>query len=236
MYFADMPLGDIASKIPGATRLFRQYRMDFCCGGARSLRQEAERKNADLEALVSGLEDLANASSGKQEWSDTTTEELVAHVLARYHVRHREQLVELIRLAGKVERVHAAHAEVPAGLSEHLTKMAQELECHMQREERILFPLLLQGQQEAVAGPISVMESEHVLHGDALEEMLALSHQLQLPENACHSWRALYLGLSELRDDLMEHIHLENNILFKRMGGEKAETSCNHGVCGCVNE
>ena len=32
-------------------------------------------------------------------------------------------------------------------------------------------------------------------------------------------WRALYLGLRALRDDLMEHIHLENNILFEGAAG-----------------
>jgi regulator of cell morphogenesis and NO signaling len=36
------------------------------------------------------------------------------------------------------------------------------------------------------------------------------------PPHACNTWRALYRGLEELRDDLMQHIHLENNILFAR--------------------
>jgi iron-sulfur cluster repair protein YtfE (RIC family) len=31
---------------------------------------------------------------------------------------------------------------------------------------------------------------------------------------ACNTWQALYRGLEELRQDLMQHIHLENNIWF----------------------
>lgn len=74
-------------------------------------------------------------------------------------------------------------------------------------------------------GPISVMETEHVQHGEALEKMMELAHQLALPEEACNSWRALYLGLGELRDDLMEHIHLENNILFKQSSASPAHAA-----------
>ena len=30
------------------------------------------------------------------------------------------------------------------------------------------------------------------------------------------SWRALYAGVRKLSDDLTNHIHIENNILFPR--------------------
>lgn len=232
MVLAEQTLGEIASGLPGATRLFRQHHMDFCCGGARSLGEEAERRGVNLETLVAELEALKAFPSADKDWKSTTSKELIAHVLERYHVRHREQLPELIRLAEKVERVHAEHPDVPAGLASHLAEMLQELEGHMQKEERILFPMILRGQGQMAAGPISVMESEHVLHGEALEKMLMLAHQLQLPDSACNSWRALYLGVGELRDDLMEHIHLENNILFKQQVSSHPGVCCGHCACG----
>ena len=36
---------------------------------------------------------------------------------------------------------------------------------------------------------------------------------------ARRSWQALYAGLAKLTSDLMEHIHLENNVLFPRYEG-----------------
>ena len=162
-----------------------------------------------------------------QDWAKATDKELIAHVLERYHVRHREQLPALIGLAEKVERVHAEHPDVPVGLAAHLVDMLQELESHMQKEEHILFPMILRGQKNMAVGPISVMESEHVQHMEALQKMLMLAHQLQLPEAACNSWRTLYAGAHELRDDLMEHIRLENEFLFKQ-----SASSAEHGCCG----
>lgn len=47
-----------------------------------------------------------------------------------------------------------------------------------------------------------------------LEELLALTNNITPPADACNTWRALYRGLLEFRNDLMQHIHLENNVLF----------------------
>lgn len=230
MSLAEQTLGEITCNIPGATRLFRRYRMDFCCGGARSLREEAERRDVNLEELVAELEAINSSPSVDKDWKSATTKELITHVLERYHARHRKQLPELIHLAEKVECVHAKHSDAPTGLVAHLTDMLQALESHMQKEERILFPMILRGQGHIAAGPISVMESEHVLHGEALEKMLMLTHQLQLPDGSCNSWRALYLGVGELCEDIMEHIHLENNILFKQQAISPPSVCCGH--CG----
>ena len=141
-------------------------------------------------------------------------EQLIAHILSRYHARHREQLPELIRLASRVEHVHGARENCPNGLAEHLHNMQQELESHMLKEEQILFPALLDGVGQSAAAPISVLRMEHEQHGEALQRILDLTNNIIPPSNACNTWRALYRGLDELRNDLMQHIHLENNVLF----------------------
>lgn len=37
MAFRDQPLGELALTIPRASALFRQYDMDYCCGGKQTL-------------------------------------------------------------------------------------------------------------------------------------------------------------------------------------------------------
>ena len=91
----------------------------------------------------------------------------------------------------------------------------------MHKEEQILFPMLCNG--FFPAGPISVMQEEHQQHGDALETMLQLAKDLVLPAGACNTWSALYLGLTELKEDLMEHILLENEILFVEPKQQKGQ-------------
>src|SRR5690606_13824954 len=150
-----------------------------------------------------------------RDWTRSSPAELIDHILVRYHDRHREQLPELIRLASKVEQVHGDGADCPVGLADLLRGMQQELESHMRKEEQVLFPLLARGHAAMAAGPITVMRMEHDDHGQALQALAALTHDITLPRAACNTWRALYLGLAAFRADLMEHIHLENNILFE---------------------
>lgn len=145
-----------------------------------------------------------------------SAQQLVAHVLARYHTVHRQQLPELLRLARKVEQVHGEHADCPHGLAEQLSAMAQELESHMRKEENVLFPMIVAGRGALAAVPIRVMRMEHDDHGVALRALEKISNGMQAPPDACATWRALYAGLRTFRDDLLAHIDTENNLLFER--------------------
>ena len=210
----EQSLGALACEIPGATRVFHAFNLDFCCGGQLSLDEAAKRRGIDAEKVAAELQALHDHRGSAQDWRLASTEQLIAHILSRYHARHSEQLHELIRLASRVEKVHGERENCPNGLADHLHDMQQELESHMLKEEQILFPVLLDGLGQMAAAPISVMRMEHDQHGAALQRILDLTDNITPPVNACNTWRALYRGLDELRNDLMVHIHLENNVLF----------------------
>ncbi|ALS98045.1 iron-sulfur cluster repair protein YtfE [Lacimicrobium alkaliphilum] len=215
-------LASLATQVPGATRIFHHYKLDFCCGGQRTLGDALKKREQDPAPVVAELVQLMNTASPEPQWQQASNPELVAHVFENFHQKHRQQLPELIRLARRVEHVHGDSDDCPHGLADHLEAMYQELENHMQKEEQILFPMLVR--DIFPSGPISVMEEEHLEHGQALEKMQALARNLELPPGACNTWTALYVGLKELKEDLMEHIHLENNILF--VNRTEGEGSC----------
>ena len=78
---------------------------------------------------------------------------------------------------------------------------------------RQLFAQLLMRPQDIVA---ELMRQEHEGHGAELRRLAELTNNITAPRDACTTWRALYQGLRAFRDDLMAHIHTENNILFER--------------------
>ena len=217
MNYLDQSLGQLARRIPGATRLFDQHRLDFCCAGNRTLRTAAQDAGIAAEPIADELQALQLRTDGAaRDWSEATDSELVDHILARYHAVHREQLPELIRLARRVEQVHGDREDCPHGLADHLEAMAQELDSHMRKEEMVLFPLIARGQGRMAGMPIGVMRMEHDSHGAELRRLEELTQHITPPRDACTTWRALYLGLRSFREDLMAHIHTENNILFER--------------------
>jgi len=210
--FALRSLGDIAVSLPGSTAIFRRHKLDFCCGGSESLERAALKKGLDLTPIEAELACLSPEQSSIPE----SVEDLIGYILERYHQVHRREMPELRNLASRVEGVHADHPAVPAGLSDLFARMQAELESHMQKEEQVLFPLMLAGGNPMIVHPIDMMRHEHDEHGEQLRALAALTGDMTPPDGACNSWRALYAGLAKLAEDLTDHIHIENNILFPR--------------------
>jgi Regulator of cell morphogenesis and NO signaling len=61
-----------------------------------------------------------------------------------------------------------------------------------------------------------MMESDHAETGELLMEIKKMAGGYNPPTDACNSYRLLYKKLNELDEDLHQHIHLENNILFAK--------------------
>lgn len=213
-------LADLATRHAGASRVFHRYGLDFCCHGAISLKDACAKKGLDLEQVLRELRaevdrdgDRDPAPSG---WQDEPLPELIDFIVAQYHNGHRQEIVRLVEMAQRVEAVHGDKASCPNGLAALVATMREELEQHMQKEEQILFPMLRAGRGADANAPIRVMEAEHEDHAANLERVRALTKDFVPPEEACGTWRALYLGLADFEMELMRHVHLENHVLFPR--------------------
>lgn len=212
--FSLRPIGEIAASLPGATSVFRKRGLDFCCGGEVSLADAARDRDISLDEVETDL----RALQGDERFAAAPAETpaLIDYILERYHETHRRELPELVRLARTVEKVHADHPYVPRGLADLLEQMIGELEVHMKKEELILFPAMRRQSAARFDAPITQMRHDHDEHGAHLRQIETLTGDFQLPDGACRTWAALYTGVEKLVDDLMEHVHLENNVLFPR--------------------
>lgn len=211
----EQSLAALATSYPAASRVFHRHGLDFCCGGRRTLAEVCAEAGLDAERLAADIAAEA-AARPQRPFDQVPLPELVQHILDAFHAKHREELPRLVAMAEKVERVHAEKATCPHGLTEHLRLVEQAMEEHMQKEEQILFPMILAGRGRMAGMPIQVMEEEHRDHAANLVRTRQLATEFEPPAEACGTWRALYLGLEELERDLMEHVHLENNVLFPR--------------------
>ncbi len=216
MSYLEMPLGEIATKVPGATAVLFSHKINFCCNGDMTLKAIIDKKGLNVDDIIPTLEALASRGGTLQDWSKVDNKGIIEHILTRYHQVHREQLTELIRLAERVETVHGSNKLCPTSLADHLITVKRELEQHMQKKEMMLFPMLLEGHLSIVTGPISLMMSDHEHQIEHIDKIYALTNDLSLHPEACNTWRALYLGLQEFISDINMHIHIENNILYAR--------------------
>jgi regulator of cell morphogenesis and NO signaling len=209
-------LADLAVTHPGAARVFYRHRLDFCCGGQRPFTEACEERGLDAESVLRAIEAEDPLVADTPRWDARPLPELVQHIVSTYHARLRQSLPELQAMADKVEHRHAEKDTCPRGLAAHLADVHRAVTDHLEKEEQILFPMILGGMGRRVAAPVHVMELEHEHHRENLQVLRRLTSDLTPPDEACTTWRALYLGLQQLEQELMEHIHLENNVLFRR--------------------
>lgn len=215
---ADTTVGRIAADHPIATRVFARHQIDFCCGGGRPISEICEAKNLATEEILAEIEaELATAEPDTERWTEAPLTELIDHIVEAYHRRLDEELPRLEFMARKVLRVHGEKApDVLPALVDTFLGLRNELEDHMAKEEQILFPMIREGQGASASAPVSMMEHEHDSAGRALQRLRELTDDYRVPEGACNTWRALWHGLAALEEDMHQHIHLENNILFPR--------------------
>jgi len=135
---------------------------------------------------------------------------------ARYHATQRKDLRELVELAGRVERVQAGNRSWPKELGRLLQEIEEATADHLAKEEQVFFPMIRSGCGAGASGPVQTMEREHEDDGRARARLRDLTSGLVAPPGADTAWRALYLRLQGFSDELMEHMYVEDKILFPR--------------------
>jgi regulator of cell morphogenesis and NO signaling len=209
-------LADLAVTFPAASRVFRRHGLDYCCHGRRPVSEAAAERGLDATSLLAEITAETRDSAGETKWEEQPLTEIVQRIVGYYHARMREELPLLLQMARKVEAVHAEKETVPRGLAGHIETLSRALLDHLEKEEQGLFPGIVSGRAGAPSVTIAALEREHEDVALALQETRALTTDLVPPAEACTTWRALYLRLDAFEAELMEHVHLENNVLFRR--------------------
>lgn len=219
-------VADLAVSHPGALAVFTKYNIDYCCGGQRSLEDACMRIGLDPEKIK---QEIAESTAGNQQFlrpDKWTSSFLVDYIVNNHHSYVREAIPQLEILLDKVCSAHGADSHELLQIRDYFLELAAELTDHMNKEEIVLFPALKRLEANDVAenplhtmvmAPIAAMEHEHDSAGNLIKGIRQLSGNYTPPEFACPTFRATYKRLQEFDNDLMNHIHLENNILFKRV-------------------
>jgi regulator of cell morphogenesis and NO signaling len=222
---------EFAIENPSSTRVFEKLKIDYCCGGNRPLTEACGEKGLDLEEVLQLLQQAVQTGS-QPELSTSTSlplATLINLIVDKHHVFTRAELERLTALLDKVCSAHGANHPELLDIRTQFRTLRAELEPHMLKEERILFPYITRLEAAVTANrsapfapfgnvqnPITVMMREHDAAGEILKAIRTLSKDFATPADGCISYHTLYNALEELEADLHQHIHLENNILFPR--------------------
>ena len=126
-----MTVRDIALAAPSTTRVFEEYKIDFCCGGRKGLAEACALAGADEKEVTSKLGALLVAPQSDDRPEKLGPLELVNYILDKHHEFTR---TEMLRLTGLMEKVVWKHGEKHPTLfelKEHFAALTGDLVGHM---------------------------------------------------------------------------------------------------------
>ncbi len=222
---------DLAVEVPGATRVFEKLGIDYCCGGGKSLQDACVGAGVSVEEVLQALErgkERYGPQSG-DDWRERPLAELASYIVEKHHAYTKAELARLDQLTTKVTGVHGQRHPELLKVQAVFRLLQKDLMPHMLKEEQVLFPYIVKLEDAAlnnrpaptpffgtVRNPIAMMVQEHDTAGDLLRELRSATSDYAVPSDGCTSYKTLCAAFQEFEQDLHEHIHLENNILFPR--------------------
>lgn len=225
----DRTLGEIVSEDARAAVVLERFGLDYCCGGHRTLAEATAGSDLPLAPIVDALSALGapEPDDRDQRWSDLDA--LTRHIRERHHAYVREMLPAIDGWLAKLVARHGARHSELADVWRVFGELSHDLMAHMAKEETLLFPAIDELAAARRAGtrppaspfatvlhPVRAMEDEHRDAGDRLSQLRALTHNYTPPPDACTTYRLCYGELQRFQADLIEHVHLENHVLFPR--------------------
>ena len=220
-------IGDIVAQNYRTASIFKAKGIDFCCRGHRSLRDVINEKGLVAEDV---LKELASTEvlpgSTPPDYAKWRLEYLIDHIISQHHAYIRRQVPVIKAYLDKVFNAHGQTEPVFGEIRTLFAEDARDLLQHLESEEEMVFPMIrdIAVTPLHTAAPscvplnffqqmISMMEQDHVKEGDRWKKMSELTQHYTQPVGCNTVFVTLNL-LKEFYDDLLLHIHLENNILF----------------------
>jgi regulator of cell morphogenesis and NO signaling len=237
MTVATQTVRDIALENPATIRVFEKFGIDYCCGGRKPLTEACEAKSIAVDEVIAALEGaLSEPVEKSNDGAGTPLGELATYIVNTHHAYVNREVPRLTQLAARVVARHGDDKPELRVIQQKVSQIGDDMMHHQAKEEMILFPHIARLERAMAEGapapkggfgtvknPIEMMSREHDSVGALMAEVRELSKDYTPPVGACPTFLNFFNGLREFEQDLHQHVHLENNILFpKAMALESA--------------
>jgi len=222
----DKTVAQIVTENIKTSDVFKRNGIDFCCGGDVNIADICDTQGLNFQKIEKEIETALAINSSTHDFNSWNLEFLIDYIINTHHTYVKNNFDLLLEYTNKVASVHGENHPEVIRINRLTEALVGDLRPHLEKEERILFPYIkhlieIKSKNERVTNPgiqspITVMKKEHDIAGDVVKEIAEISNNYSAPEGACNTYLATYAKLEEFQNDLFQHIHLENNILFPK--------------------
>jgi len=223
-------IGKIVAENYKAAAVFKQYGIDFCCNGNRTIESACRKKQIDEEQLLAELQEaVTQKGTGEIDFKSFPLDLLADYIEKTHHRYVDRKIREITPYLRRIVEVHGDNHPELLVVEQLFQQSAGDLTAHMKKEELVLFPAIRRLVQSQLSGStmsetplgtiaevIARMEQDHEAEGERFRHISELTDQYNPPADACNTYRVTFSLIDEFEEDLHRHIHLENNILFPK--------------------
>ena len=223
---------DIVSNDYRTADVFLKYGIEFCCGGKWPLENICASKNIDVAEVINDLDKASKNIHLSNEirfhdWNPAFLADFIVNVHHQYIRNAMPIVVEYVQLF--LDGHQKKYPELKK-LQELINELNHDILSHIQQEEDIYFPYIkrithawLHKEPYAdllvrtLRKPLQDMaQQDHEFQGNLLQQIRELTAGYTPPEKACVTHRVTFFKLKQLDDDMVQHLYLENDILFPK--------------------
>jgi regulator of cell morphogenesis and NO signaling len=221
-------IGDIVSAMPKASEVFKKFNIDFCCGGHRPLADAIKEQGLNETDVLKKLNEAYQETkqlNSQEDFRNMPSGQLIDYIVNKHHAFLNKNLPAISQLSTIILRVHGPHHSELFDVHKLFHSLKADLEQHLIKEETLLFPMIKEYEKnpsdellQKIRKVTKETEEEHESAGGILKDLRKVTKEYYIPDDVCETLEKTYEMLKATEADLFEHIHLENNILFKRLG------------------
>jgi regulator of cell morphogenesis and NO signaling len=242
----DLTVHDIVSKDYRTADVFRKYGIEYCCGGKIPLQMACDNKGVDTDKVLKDLNEVTRdvrVSSSDLNYNDWDIDFLTDYIVNVHHQNIRRSLPQLKVHLDQFAEGHLKKFEYLAELQRSLNQFNKTVLVHMEQEEEIIFPYIRQIAHayhsrasyasllvRTLRKPVDdIMQHEHDVTARMLKHWRDLTNNYTTPSHACISHQVVFKKFREVDNDIVQHLHLENNFLFPKAISMEKELLHNNG-------
>lgn len=212
--------------------IFRKYNIEYCCGGKFPLHIACEMNGLDEQQVITELRNATRGvnTSNTLDFNGWPIDFLTDYIVNVHHHYLRNALPGIRDYVDRFADGHRKKFPYLEELQHTVSQLHRTFIPHLEQEEEIIFPYIRQISHayysresygsllvRTLRKPVEeIMAHEHDTTGKLIQRMRALTSDYAAPEHACISHRVTFHKLREVDNDIVQHLHLENNILFPK--------------------
>jgi len=223
-------VGEMAANDVRKAEVLTKFGIDFCDRGGISLKTACIELNLDINVVEDALIKSTQNHNYSFEFNKWDPDFLLDYIYYQHHVFFYKEYPAISKLLQKVVTRHCKTYPDLDNVRSLFFALERELIGHFAEEENIVFPLIENVLQATESGAyiakasikqldalLHGMERDHKDAGEILSKLRQVTNNYTPPEGACTNFKLLYYKLKSLEEDLQQHIHLENNLLFPKV-------------------